>query len=281
MAQSISYYKELITNEYVNRAAAIGITINPQAWSATNLDRCFIHAVSVCAWMLHSLFDLFKSDVNETIGAMKPHSLRWYAEMAKKFQYGFALPEDSDVYDNTGVDDEDVLQSKIVAYSAVTEQIRGLRIKVAKAGEIDLAPLTNDELDAFTAYMRRIKDAGVKLNITSQVADSLRLVLTVVYNPLVLTATGSRIDGIAAAPVKDAIRAYLKNLPFNGILSLQKLIDEIQKVDGVADLHVNSARARYGLLPFSNINIKYKPDSGYLRISDDDLLINYVADNDE
>jgi hypothetical protein len=276
MAQTIQYYQTQITNAYVANAATIGIYIRPELWSVTNMDRCVIYAVAVCAYLLNSLFDLFKADVDETISAMKPHSLRWYALKAKAFQYGFSLVADADYYNNTGIDADVVAASKIVSNVAVTEQTRGLRIKVAKLVSSDLAPLGTTELAAFQFYMKQVKDAGVKLNITTSVADNLKNDITIIYNPLVLNASGERIDGTDPLPVQNAIRSFLKNLPFNGVFSIQKYEAKLLEIDGVTDLKINSISARYGLLPFANINISYTPDSGYMRIADADLTINFL-----
>jgi hypothetical protein len=229
------------------------------------------------AYVLEMLFDFFKADVNETIDRMKPHSRRWYGEMAKKFQYGYNLVADSDYYNNTGIPEAVVEASRIIAFVAVVEQEKGVRIKVAKYNGTDLVALTAPELAAFTFYMNRIKDAGVKLTITSSVADELKLVMRVRYNPLVLSSAGSRIDGASSTPVDDAVRLYLKNLPFNGVYSLQRHVDVIMAVEGVDDLAIDLVQSRYGALPFTNINIDRIPDSGYLRIANTDLTIQYTS----
>ncbi|MBL0144942.1 MAG: nucleotidyltransferase [Chitinophagaceae bacterium] len=274
MARTITDIQQSIIDN-INSNATLSTQLT--STSATALWRLWAYIIAVSIWALENLFDFFKSDVDETIAAMKPHSLRWYAEKAKLFQYGYSLPADTDVYDNTAIDPALIEASKIVDYAAVVEQQRGLRIKVAQDNGTDLEALITAELNAFKAYMERIKDAGVKLTITSGDADLLKLSLTIKYDALVLLPTGGRIDGTSAAPVKDAIKTYLKNLPFNGILSTMKLIDAIQAVEGVKDLSVNNIQAKYGALPFSAINITYTPDAGYLRAEDADLTIIYEA----
>lgn len=247
--------------------------------SKTAIWRLIAYIVAVAAWTIENLFDIFKTDVDEQISAMKPHSLRWYAEKSRAFQYGYNLNPDTDVYDNTGIDETTIANSKIVTYAAVVEQDRGLRIKLAKNGlSDDLTNLIPDELTAFQEYMARIKDAGVKLNITSTVADKLRLMLRIRYNSMVLNSAGGRIDGQDAEPVQNAIRNHLKNLPFNGVFSVQKLIDAIQATEGVNDLSVDQCQTQYGALNFSTVNISVIPDSGYLRIDNADLFITFIAD---
>jgi hypothetical protein len=149
-------------------------------------------------------------------------------------------------------------------------------MKVAKLGT-DLEPLAAGELTAFRAYMARVKDAGVSLQIDSLVADKLKLELDVYYNPLILNSIGQRIDGSDLEPVKNAITKYLQNLPFNGVFVLTYLVDELQKVDGVTIPKVKVAQAKYGLFPFTSINELYQPDSGYLRFEvPGDLVLNYI-----
>jgi len=147
---------------------------------------------------------------------------------------------------------------------------------VATTSGSDLASLSNDELNSFINYISKIKDAGVKCNITSGPADALKLVLRIVYNPLVISSTGARIDGTTMTPVADAIRAHLQNLPFNGVFSVQQLVDAIQAVDGVTDLSVDQVQTQYGALPFTSVDISVVPDAGYLRIDDSNLSITYI-----
>jgi hypothetical protein len=141
----------------------------------------------------------------------------------------------------------------------------------------DLAALETAELNAFKDYLAKVKDAGVKLNITSTAADKLKLSYRIKYNALVLNASGGRIDGTVATPVKDAIKQHLKNLPFNGIFSVTSLVDAIQNVEGVQDVKIDVVQTKYGALPFSSVDIDYIPDSGYLRIDDVDLTENILT----
>ncbi len=238
--------------------------------------RLMLYIVAVAIWTMDKLFDILKVDIDETIAALKPHSLRWYAGKAKAFQYGYNLVDEADYYDNTGIDETTIAASKIVSYAAVVEQVRGVRIKVAKTVGTDLGALSVGELASFTQYMKEVKDAGVKLRITSTAADSLKLALRIQYDPLVINATGGRIDGTTATPVKDAIKLHLKNLPFNGVFSIQKMVDAIQAVEGVSDLNVDSVQTKYGALPYTAVNISVIPDAGYLRIQDADLTIIYT-----
>lgn len=270
MARSI----DIIQQGIIQNLSGKGITVSPSSTSRRNL---WTYVVALCSWDLEVKQDEHKAEVTSIIDTLKPHSLKWYAQKAKSFQNGYELIHDEDYYDNSQLTEEQISESKIVSYAAVVEQGKALRLKVARIVNDDLAPLSEQQKESFTEYMARIKDAGVRLVIDSLPPDGLKLSLIIYYNPLVLSPDGNRIDGSVVDPVGKAIRSYLQNLPFNGTLVLAYLIDALQQVEGVVIPHLVSAQAQYGLFPYSNINVKYNPDSGYLRLLvDEDLTIQYV-----
>ena len=234
------------------------------------------YIVAVCQWTLENLFDAHKDEVTEIIASQKPHSLQWYVTMAKAFQFGVALPPDSDMYTVVPPADSTVL---IISNAAAVELVNLVRIKAAKMVSGSLAPLSSIELTAFTAYMAKIKDAGVRLQCTSSVADTFQPTLTIYYDPLVLKNDGSRIDGTAGTPVKNAVNAFLDTLPFNGVFILNNFIAAMQAVPGVMIADVQSVQAFYGSVPPEVITVQYTPDAGYMALDTTWFggHINYVA----
>jgi hypothetical protein len=286
MARTINEIYTDITAWFISQSViklAYGLDENKtfsQQFSCVSLEAIIFHSVAFAIWTLEMLFDLHKREVTETIATMRPHSTRWYAGMARKFQYGFNLLPDSEEFDNGGKTDEEIRASKIVSYSAVDKVDGKLFVKVAKDTGDKLTPLTGTEKQAFAGYMERVQDAGDDLEIISEPADNLRLSLDIYYNPLVLNAQGQRLDGESLTPVADAVREYLKNLPFNGELVLAYLTDALQKVDGVVIPHINSASYQYGNLEYVLIGVKYKPYAGYLVIPDENLTIHYIPQSE-
>jgi hypothetical protein len=274
---------EQIKQDYLIAIAADAV-LAPLLTKVSNmaLFKLMIYVFSFCVFVLENLWTLNKSDVNETIDNKDLHSDLWYVNTAKDFQYGYNLPAEGWKYDNTGIADDVVVASKIVAYAAFETQPK-IRMKVAKKVGSDLAPLSATELAAFTAYRERVKDAGIKElkagngSITSTQPDNLRLVLKIRYNPLVLNNAGQRLDGSNNEPVKEGVKNYLQNLDFNGVFSTQKLVDRLQIVEGVKDLQVQEIQAKYGALPFTSFAITITPDSGYFIIDNADLIITYEA----
>ncbi len=94
--------------------------------------------------------------------------------------------------------------------------------------------------------------------------------MVIYYDPLVLDADGSRIDGTATAPVKDAVNAFLDTLPFNGVFVLNSFIAAMQAVPGVIIADVVAVQAFYGATDPVVINDQlppqYTPDAGYMAL---------------
>jgi hypothetical protein len=246
--------------------------------SKVALFRLVARIAATASWTVEVLFDTLKIEINEIIAKLKPHTLRWYATKALAFQYGYNLPLDSDVYDNSLLTEEEIDESKIIKYVAVTEgNDKRLRIKVVTETDGALAPIEAGPLAAFAEYMALIKDAGVKLQIDSLDADKLKLSVKIFYNPLILNADGERLDGSDSQPIQKAIDTFLKNQPFNGVFVLAFLVDALQKVDGVVIPHIVDCQTAYGALPFTSVNVQYLPDAGYLRFEDpSDLTLEFV-----
>lgn len=284
MARSISEIQANITASYVSEMSAIGYAVDPSTWSRVDLERLLMFVFAAAAFMLESLFDLFRSETDEKLKELLPGSDRWYARMGKLYQHGFDLIPETDEYDNTGHTAAEIAASQVVKYSAVVEQVNeygrvSLRIKLATEDGSDLVPLSAAQLAGVREYYKRIKYAGVALQIDSLPADNIKMSWTVYYDPLILDANGSRLDGADSDPVGDAIREYLKNLPFNGTYVLGYHVDAVQAVDGVSfPPIITGAQVKYGLLNYQSVDVSYTPDAGYLRFYEDtDLVINYIA----
>jgi len=284
MARTIADIKSEMTAAFIADAtiiAAYGLDESKtfdQQFSKVSLESILFYIVAVSVWALEKLFDLHKEQVDETLETLMPHTARWYRNKALAFQYGFDLPPDSDEFDNAGYTDAQVEASKIVKYSAVVEAEADSRLIVKIAtedGSETLTPVTTEQFTAFTGYMAEVKDAGVRVTVINYLPDRLKLSLRIVRDPLVLDANGIHLVN-ANYPVNEAIQEFMKELPFNGKLSLQALVDKVQAVSGVSDLSLDLAQTAwidsetdsYG--DWQNIDISTIPVSGYFYVNLDD-----------
>lgn len=265
--------------------------------SRTAIWRLWIYIVAFCAWTLEMLFDKHKAELTTELYQQSPHTARWYRNKALAFLYGFDLKTDSDVFDTENATPQEIEKAKLVKYAAIVESEDQSRLIVKIAGENQtgkLAPIsdgqngTENVKASFDHYMNEIRDAGVKLTIINYLPDLLKLNLTIKRDPLVLNENGVNILN-GKEPVKEAIQAFMKELPFNGELSIQKLEEKILAAPGVLDLVSNNAQTAwidaeantYG--SYDNIYMSKIPVSGYFTVNFDNndepntlSTINYV-----
>lgn len=292
MARSIIEIKKTITDSYIANPAVIaaynlsaGQTFEQQ-FSTASLENIIFYAIAFCVWFHEQIFEQFKVAVIAFLDLLMPHTLKWYANKAKGYLHGIPLKAESDKFDTTGYTLAQLDAARVVKNAAVVEQENAygritLRIKLAREVGNALEALTTSQLNGVKAYFARIKDAGVKLQIDSLPADGLKLSLKIYYDPLILNANGQRLDGMATEPVQQAVRDYLKNLPFNGLLVLAYLIDALQAVEGVIIPEITNISAQYGSFPYTGITTEYNPDAGYLKLYNEptDLAITFIPHN--
>lgn len=246
--------------------------------SATAIWRLWTWVVAVAIAALENLWDAFRVEIQDEIARRKPHTLRWYQQKALDFQYGSALVDGQDYYDNSALTPDEVTDQKIIAQAAATEENDRLIVKVAKEVAGELEPLDSTEQDAVTDYFNEIKDAGVRMTIRSFDADKLRLTIDLYYEPTILGPSGARLDGTDNDPVGNAVRNFLRSLRFDGVFVKAHLVDALQAIEGVYVPEIRQAQAaKFDVATFTTIDIQYQPYSGFLRLYDDvDLHITYI-----
>ena len=235
--------------------------------------RLFAYIIASSIWLLESIFDNHKKEIDTALYEQKSGTPRWYRNMSLAFQYGFDLLEDSDKFDNTGYTDDQIEASKIIKYCSVKESIESNRLTIKVAGESGdaLQPLDDTQITAFLQYMSEVKYAGVKLNVVNNPADKLLLNMQIYRDVLVIDENGvSILNG--DKPVEKAIRSYMKTLPFDGVLVLNDLIAHIRAVEGVDDANITIATSSFydtatsSYTAFQPINVKTIPIAGYFEI---------------
>ena len=104
--------------------------------------------------------------------------------------------------------------------------------------------------------------------------------MDIYYDPMVFAPSGLRLDTGEDA-VRNAIKSYLQNLPFNGEYRNSALVDRLQALDGVVIPELREAltvsdadyQAATGAKPWTGIQAKSLPVSGYYKIYEDSNLV--------
>lgn len=271
-----------MTGTFVNESAVVtayGLNTKKtfdQQFSSVSIESILFYCFAFAVWTLETLFDKHKAEVEAKIEQLEPHTLHWYVNKAKAFMYGYKLVQDTDYYDTSNMSETDIEAARRVKYAVATESNTVVYLKVAGKNDKQQPCLLNrSELDALTAYMNTIKDAGVAIKLINEEADRIKIHLKVYYDATVLDAEGVNADG--NKPVEDAVRSVITNLPFNGVYRNTDLLAAITKLPGVevADIvevttKVNNAAEYTKVVGFD------KPYSGYYSLPAEDLIIDYV-----
>jgi len=281
MARSIAIIKSVLTANFMANATiqnAYGFAdglVFENVFSKVSFESNLFDVFSFALFLFEKLFDQHKQEIDTALYEQKSGTPRWYRNMALAFQYGFDLLDDSDKFDNTEATIDQIEASQIIKYCSVKESFESNKLTIKVAGESGntLIPLTVPQLESFAEYMQEIKYAGVRLNIVNNPADKLKLVMSIYRDVLVIDENGNSIQN-GGKPVETAVRAYMKSLPFDGVLVLNDLIANLRTVDGVDDVNILNATSSHwnsvglGFSEFQPINVRTVPMSGYFEIVD-------------
>lgn len=276
MPKTTSEYFDLLKQELAEfpELAALASDVNTTQELLTKLTTTSKVAVwDLMTWVQASGTSAVDMELEHTknvilaeIPKRKYGSFPWYVECAKNFQFGHEVQWSNGIWSYAELDEA----AKVIKQAAAVPLIHGLRLKVAVIDSGELAPATNDQLDALRAFFNDsetgIKPAGVRLVVTSSVPDLLKLSIRVVRDPQVLRASGESILNAGQFPVEVAVNNAVQFLPFNGEFNVTELEDIIQEVDGVLDVEIDSAESKYGDFDYQPIDLKYVADAGYMKI---------------
>ena len=265
--------------------------------SKTALWRQFLEVVSTAYWAFVNVRDLHDKETDFLIQEQKVPNQRWYRNKALSYQYGFDVIEDTDIFKTTiqvdGVDveatEDQIEASKLIKYCAVDRKVianrASLIIKIAGEENGEIIQTSDEVKEALKKWFEvdGAAAAGDVITYINYKGDILSFSVDVYANPLVLMGDGRHKINLNY-PVEDAIKTYLKNLPFNGEFDVQKFEAAILATEGVLKLKTNKVESKwivtqggdadgYGL--FQPISVYKIPESGYFKVLDFKPLIIY------
>jgi hypothetical protein len=233
--------------------------------------RLIMYVVAVAQYKLEMLWDYAKQEMEIIAQKSIAGNLQWYRNEVMKWQFNFLLLWNgttfryyySDTNSTAAIDSR--LAKKVACVEVFNTDFRGVKIKVAKEVSGALVPLAQNEVDSLQAYVDRIKFAGVETDIISQAADKLLLSVKLYYQ-------GTLDDTTILTTAKDSIKNYLKNLDFDGVFYLSKMVDELQKISGMVDVVLVSSQAKTYLGSYQAFLKDYNPESGWIEYDNTSTL---------
>lgn len=314
MSRTIAEIQTEILDEKDRQSVLAGLTNE----SKTAIWKLWTYIVATAIWIHEQI-------VERNARISRPHTLDWYRTQALDFIDGIDLifRDGFFEFDTTGLSDSQIEDLKIVKHCAVSEidletiinpegnltldteinqnsnsvqllsdyfhnQVGVVFMKVAKDEGGNIVALNADEQGRLREFIRRIKDAGNQIQISSIPGDKLKLDLRVYVDPLLIYVNpdnpndddnGILVSSGSVKPVEEAITEYLKNIEFNGALVKTFLIDAIQGTQGVNIPILDKMFAGGRAVTLSNENLIdnefYIPNAGYFNLSELELSISY------
>jgi len=206
------------------------------------------------------------NEINTILSTDRIHTLNWYIQKAKSFQYG-DIPV---VGVNDVVYSTDNPSLKIVSSCTGLEGNNRLILKIRR---ISTNILSSPELIAFTSYMFKCKDAGTQIIIQNYNPDQISINMTIIYDGIYTQAT-------IQSAIETAINDYIVNIEFDSKFNSNKLLDKLQLIAGVIDPRINSISALDDLGVNTTVVHEYSSTAGYMIINPAYPLstsINYIA----
>lgn len=267
MARKIADIKDTITGDFMRNedvAKAYGFTPGDSFtahFSNASVESVLFHIFACAAWVIETLFDDHKRDVNACIEEILPHRPKWYRDKVLRFMKNKALVPDTDTYDTAGMSEDDITAARVVKHAVAVENKDAsiLTIKVAGENGGKRCKLDAETETQLAAYIGEFKDAGVRINLVNIDADTFNCEVDIYYDPMLLPEE-------VEADCRETIKKYIENLPFNGEYTNMSLVDELQQIDGVKIVEfrgaTTSANNETALTP---INARYVPVAGYFK----------------
>lgn len=283
--RTVKEIKRAMTDQFMSNEEMIesyGLQPNQSfedQFSVVSIESIWFDIMAIIHFVLEQLFETHKTETYTAIANQKRHKAADVRQRLLDFQLGFPLIPGTDEFFNGSKSEEEIEASKIIKYAAVVESNDEKRVicKIATETNDELSPIAENDLEAVAKYVKEIKPAGVPYTLINYLPDLLVLKIRIVRDPLVLDSNGiHRVDG--SEPVKDALKEFMKELPFNGELIIQELANKLEKTEGVKIVSVDYVQTAWinpetgNYNDFEGIDIRKIAESGYFKIDWDNSL---------
>lgn len=217
-------------------------------FSKVSIEGLLFYVVAFGIWVMEKLFDSHRAEVDAMLSDRTPHTTRWYRNRVLAMTpSGQSEPP--------------------VKYCSVDDRGARLKIKVAGGSAGARQPVDTDTYNAVLSYLESEKDAGLKIEVVNEDSNRLGVTLQVWYDPMQLTP-GDK-------PVEAALKAYVSNLDFDGLLSRNSLVDALREVPGVEMVNIVELKTKYADNAWRTFGNQERAESGYWGIDDGDIRVVY------
>ena len=254
MARTIAEIKQEIGDAYMSESAVrekYGFTASDTfegKFSKVSIEGLLFYVVAFGIWVMEKLFDTHKEEVSTMLADLTPHTTRWYRNrVLSMVPSGQTEPP--------------------VKYCSVDDRGCRLKVKIAGGSAGAREPVDADTYNAVLSYLAEEKDAGLKIEVVNEDSNQLKATLSVWYDPMELVP-GDK-------PVEAALKAYVSNLDFDGLLTRNGIVDALREVAGVEMVNIELLQTKYAENAWRDFGNQERAESGYWSIEDTDVTVAY------
>ena len=178
--------------------------------------------VASCIAVFEQLQDLFKVDLETIAASAAPSTPQWTRNKVLAFQTG----DVAELNTTTFVIEYPTINTAnqiLTRCAVVTAPNRTVLIKVAKSDPPE--PVSVGELAELQTYVETFNPAGIAFTLINEDSDKMEVVASIYYN--------GQYTAVIETNVNAALNNYMANLPFNGRITTQAVVDAIQSAEGV------------------------------------------------
>lgn len=219
-----------------------------EVFSVVSIENILFYCCAVGIWLLENILDSHKKEVREDLDARLPHTAQWYRNQVLNFEYNGEKP---------------------IAYCAVNDYDNKLQIKIASGEAGSRKVVDSASAAALESWLQQNKDAGLKISIINENRDTMTIKVVVYYDPLYLQPQDRAVN--------KAIKEYVSNLEFDGVLTSYNLCKAIMSVDGVKVIDIVSCKVKYADDEAVDLGVQRMSTSGYWSVADSDISVDYIA----
>lgn len=197
----------------------------------------FTWVTSACVWSFENLLDVFKVDLAKDLTNRINGTPAYFANMLIKYQKGDELEvsEDGTRFGYATIDPNKRIVTK-AAYSEGREDgfnDNMMILKIASGVPGAYTQIEHSELIKIRAYLNKLLFAGQHATVVSRLGDVLIPRVTVYHD-------GAVSEDEVYTNIENALKEFIANLDFNGVVYAQKVLDCIQKAEHVTDVFISS-----------------------------------------
>ncbi|MDR1203740.1 MAG: hypothetical protein LBL58_19190 [Tannerellaceae bacterium] len=255
--------KSFIGNALFQRLYGIDVTKTwDEQFKEASIETILLNIFATASATVENLVEMRKNEIDRIVMQERYGYKGWYERMMRAFQWGDNVNElEEQTYYET-IDES----KQIIKFAYCEEKGNGILLKIAKADvNEEPEPLSIDEYNAALVYINRIKPAGISVELRSEIADELEIILGIRYNSLLFAS-----EDQMKTTLETTIKGYLKSLEYNGAFVGMKMIDFLQAVSGIEIAQINSVQVTHVAYPAEDVSsrLSYTPYSGHLKLKE-------------